>query len=269
MESKDLQRAEETVAAVAPALRSALSVPLRAKLPPAARADVLRAVVTATRLCGAEWLTAPGAEVGAGGGTGGGAEGSAEGGTLLTLLLQLCSVELQICLHDQPSDEVSDHVLGVLPASCSLVEEALFRLHSDAGDEEDDEEEGGREGCVTVGSTGVTGVADGFGGGLDPWLSAMTDEQVVKAQQAFQRALMVSLDYLETLRTERAAEGGRERRGWQNTAAPPVARLVSAVAQPSAPPDDGAVRPRVLAASSAAAGRRGKQGRVGSTSSRL
>ena len=84
---------------------------------------------------------------------------------MLILLLQLCSVELQMCLHDQPGGEVSDDCVGVLPACCSLLERALFSLHSDVDDEnsdggdddDDDDDDATREG--------------------DPWLAALSDEQ--------------------------------------------------------------------------------------------
>ena len=44
-------------------------------------------------------------------------------GALLSLVIQLCSVELQMCLHDQPSDEpIARPTLAVLPAACALLE---------------------------------------------------------------------------------------------------------------------------------------------------
>ena len=159
------------------------------------------------------------------------------GGSMLSLVLQLCSVELQMCLHDQPSDTpMSSAHRGVLPACCTLLEEALFRLHTDC-DEEEGEDEGDAAGDVAT-----------FG--LDPWLSALADAQVLSAQQAFQRAVMVCLEYLEAVRseqaTEKAAAGPKDAHVGRladvapvtakHPLLPPVARLVSAwLAQPSAP----------------------------------
>ena len=203
---------------LAPELRSALSVPLASKLTPEARADVLRATACATALCGPGWLLDR-----LGGGGGALATGSLPDGTLLSLLLQLSSVELQMCLHDQPGDQpMSDEARATLAACCSLIEEALFRLHSDYDEDEDDE--GGEEAS----------------GGGDPWLNALSDEQVISAQSAFQRAVMASLEFVEALRTE---EAEARRNAAQPTAdtppihplLPPVARLLSAwLAQPSA-----------------------------------
>ena len=42
------------------------------------------------------------------------------------------------------------------------------------------------------------------GGEDDAWLSALTDAQLLSAQQAFQRAQMAALDYLEGLKAELA-----------------------------------------------------------------
>jgi hypothetical protein len=205
-----------SIGALGVQLRPALAIPLTSKLSAAARADVLRAVGAAIQLCGPKWMVEgsrpPSPDPGA--------AGSAThlgGGALLSLLLQLCSVELQMRMHDQPADSVSAECLGVLPACCSILEEALFRLHSDAHSDGEDEE-GGEHG--------------------DPWLEALNDEELVSAQQAFQRALMVCVDYLETLRTEHA-ERATAASGAQgppcHALLTPTARLVSAwLAQPSA-----------------------------------
>lgn len=230
-------------AQLAPELRAALFAPMASKLSPAARADVLRVAAAATQLCGPSWV------VSARGATATAAAGSSslDGGALLTLLLQLCSVELQMCMHDQPSGETSASCLSVLPACCSLLEEGLFRLHSDAADcgASDGEEAGelsGSDGALAIDALR----GDGSTAAEDPWLLALSDEQMVSAQQAFQRALMVSLEYLEAVRTEdaeRMAKGcSATSRGAASANAPPthallpvVARLVSAwLAQPSA-----------------------------------
>ena len=216
--------AEGALRMLAPRLRSALGVPMASKLTPAARSDVLRAAATATQLCGPTWIIEP-PSGNSGGDSNGSDNGGGGGGSMLTLLLQLCSVELQMCLYDQPADDVSTECLEVMPACCALLEEALFRLHSDADEEEDEAEDSAP------------------GGGEDPWLAALSDAQVVSAQQAFQRALMVSLEYLETIRTEQAERDAADSKGEGSGAAPPphcllppVARLVSAwLAQPSAP----------------------------------
>ena len=232
------------VSALAPALRSALSVPLASKLDPIARADALRAAASATSLCGPRWLlcaASGGAADPGGAGAGASAHEASKmsGGTRLSLLLQLCSVELQMCLHDQPSDTPLDSTRrAVLPACCALLEQALFRLHADGGgdeDEEDVEEEGEDDEEKPSG---------------DPWLDSLSDSQVLSANQAFQRAVMVSLEYLEAVRAERAEAGAaRPTPGAQvadgvsppsndvpsDPLLAPVARLVSAwLAQPSA-----------------------------------
>lgn len=210
----------EALAALAPKLRLGLLAPLSSKLPPAARADVLRAAATATRLCGPSWLLVEPSEAPTSDAFKDGAGG------MLCLLLQLSSVELQLCLHDQPSEDISPSCLGVLPACCALLEEALFRLHSDAGGEEEDE--GGADDAHS--STAA-----------DPWLDALSDAQVVTAQKAFERAILVALEYLETLRSEEAEAAAQNPAGAAALApAPhpllgPVARLVSSwLAQPSA-----------------------------------
>ena len=245
------------ISAFSETLGRALWLPMGSRLPPAARADGLRLAAVATRLCGPHWLLLPGqlppagptappgrADGRAGSGGGGGSGGEGRGG-LLSLILQLCSVELQMCLHDQPSDEVSDSCLAVLPACCALLEEALFRLHSDAAESSDDEGDGDGEG----GGKSDGGEGGGAAAG-DAWLSALNDSQLLSAQSAFVRAQMVSVEYLEALQTEEAearkeaASKGGSKGGSKAPSGSgagrhpllvPVGRLVSAwIAQPSA-----------------------------------
>jgi len=130
-------------------------------------------------------------------------------GALLSLLIQLSTVEWCMCLHDQPADAVSPHVAVVLPACCGVLEEALFRLHADAG-EEGDEEEGQHS------------------GGAPPtcWLDVLTDDELLSAQRAFQSMAKAGLEYLEAVRAEAAAA---------SRAGPAVAGADCGSAEPSHP----------------------------------
>ena len=103
--------AEAAALAFGQALRACLGTPLASRLPSAPRADALCIAAVSTRLVGPQWLLgrAAGLRLEAAG-----ADGSADGGgsqtekprqaaaddegRLLSLLLQLCSVELQMCL---------------------------------------------------------------------------------------------------------------------------------------------------------------------------
>ena len=199
-----------------------------------------------------------GAAASSGGGTGKVKEDGKKG-ALLSLVIQLCSVELQMCLHDQPSDEpIARPTLAVLPAACALLEEALFRLHSDFCFDLEEEEEGGNGNNNKADPRRGYPTADKCD---DPWLTALTDEQVLSAQRAFQRMMMVCLEFLEALRREESESAAKMRsNGGEGSAAgeaaaaaaassaaapvaaseihlflPPVARLVTArPAQPSA-----------------------------------
>ena len=216
-------------------LRAALAGPLGSRLPNKARADVLRLAAVATELCGPAWVV--GAVVGA----------FSSDGAFLSLLLQQCSVELQLCLHDQPCEQVTPTCLAVLPACCVVLEEALFRLHSDADDDDEGEDVAvdgsdglrrGADGDVTmdgassmgaVSGTGAVSGVDTCGEGRarrqcapaveapttapaveadrrtsDVWLAVLDDAQLLSAMQAFRRAIMAALEYLEALNTEQA-----------------------------------------------------------------
>ena len=170
----------------------------------------MRLVAVATRLCGPAWLVGPTAALRreAGGADGAGAADGAgvptseaptsHDGSLLSLVLQLCSVELQLCLHDQPAEEVSATCLGVLPACCALLEEALFRLHSDSHNDDGDDDDMGTRAGDGGGSDG------GAASGGDVWLNALDDAQLLSVTQAFRRAMMASLEFLEAINTEQA-----------------------------------------------------------------
>ena len=134
--------------------------------------------------------------------------------------------------------------MASLPACCILLEEALFRLHSDAtgSDSEDDERD-------VNGAHGTSSTP-----GTDPWLAALSDSQLLSAQQAFRRAILASLEFVEAIRTEAAEAGAAEagaaaagaatsvagseansRPGTRHPLLPPVVRLISGwLAQPSA-----------------------------------
>ena len=266
-DQEQMDVAASAVRELGPILLHALSAPLKSKLPPAARGDALRSAASVTALCGPHWLVGPleepkrksgGAAASSGGGTGKVKEDGKKG-ALLSLVIQLCSVELQMCLHDQPSDEpIARPTLAVLPAACALLEEALFRLHSDFCFDLEEEEEGGNGNNNKADPRRGYPTADKCD---DPWLTALTDEQVLSAQRAFQRMMMVCLEFLEALRTEEAESAAKKRsNGGEGSAAgdaaaaaaassaaapvaaseihpflPPVARLVTAwLAQPSA-----------------------------------
>jgi hypothetical protein len=224
------------------ALRLGLGSLLSSKVQPAIRAAVLRAARAALGLLGPLWVVGPSPLRRPSGppsraATGESVELTAEArriaelptghGALLSLLIQLSTVEWCMCLHDQPADAVSPHVAVLLPACCGVLEEALFRLHADAGEEGEEE-------------------AGPHAGGVSPtcWLDALTDEELLSAQWAFQSVAKAGVEYIEAVRAE-AAAAAHDRPAAADappgSAAPPhplllpVCRLLTAwLVQPSA-----------------------------------
>jgi len=221
------------------ALRLGLGSLLSSRVQPAVRSDALRAASHACSLLGPLWvlgaspLRRPSA-LPPRAATGESIAPTAEAtrhaamavgdGALLSLLVQLCTVELCMCLHDQPADDVSEHVLALLPACCSVLEEALFRLHADAAEEEEDEEAPYPSGSSSVGAT--------------CWVDALSDEQLLSAQRAFQSVAKAALDFVEAVRAEESASARAQPAAAgapPHPLLPPVSRLLSAwMVQPSA-----------------------------------
>ncbi len=202
------------------ALRGGLGPMLGSKLPPAPRAAAVRAAELATRVCGPLWLLGPSPlaaprEPPAPGTDGADADAAdaahparAGGGALLSLLLQLSAVELAMCLYDQPTDDPPERARATLPACCATLEEAMFRLHSDAE----------TDGAAEVGD--------------DPWLEALSDDELISAQRAFHSAVGSALDYCEAVRSE---AGTADAAGATHVLLLPICRLLTAwLAQPSA-----------------------------------
>mmetsp|Transcript_2063 Transcript_2063/g.6891 ORF Transcript_2063/g.6891 Transcript_2063/m.6891 type:complete len:224 (-) Transcript_2063:237-908(-) len=130
-----------------------------------------------------------------------------------------------MCLYDQPADAVPPAVSALLPEVCSLLEEALFRLHADADDSEggEAEEEGGGGASLRT-----------------CWLDALTDDELLSAQRAFHTAAKTALDYVEAVVAEAATEAAEAAAASAPVPGPhplmlPVCRLLSAwLVQPSA-----------------------------------
>mmetsp|Transcript_12520 Transcript_12520/g.38246 ORF Transcript_12520/g.38246 Transcript_12520/m.38246 type:complete len:595 (+) Transcript_12520:26-1810(+) len=213
------------------ALRAGLGSLLSSKVQPAVRADVLCAASVALRLLGPLWLLGPSplrrpsqrapeldAHALASGSCSDQSDSSPPGeGALLSLLVQLATVEWCMCLHDQPDNCISEHVLVLLPSCCAILEEALFRFHADVGATE-------QESSTSAGQAMVSPMC---------WLDAVSDEELMSAQRAFQAVVKAGLDYVEAVRTESAerARGATSQHGNPPSSAEPVHPLLLPVAR--------------------------------------
>ena len=172
---------------VCDAMRQGLGSILASKVSPLIRADAIHAATLSCSVLGSSWIVGPSpirATKPCGERTMVEGDGLSGDGNLLSILLQLASIELAMCLHDQPADDICDHVILMLPFCCALLEEATFRLHADEAVDMDEPSEA----CDMTPSL--------------CWIESLTDTQLVTAQQAILSAVRASLDYAEALRSE-------------------------------------------------------------------